>query len=214
GQIFGTDNVYIYDIPSNSWSFGPKLPAVRAAGNLVAVGTKLHYFGGQNLARTLDTPDHWVLDTANLAAGWTRLASMPLARNHAAALNIDGQIWVFGGQTGYDNNLVTRREGFRYDPSTNVWTTMSWQLPEGRSHTGYSTHYARGKVIMVAGERAHNSIVRTVWSIDVNAGTVASLNLFPEARISPAGAFVGGRLWMAGGYNGSIRTDAYWGDFI
>lgn len=212
GQIFGTRGVWAYNVASNTWRTGPQLPVERAGGGLVAVGRKLFYFGGQNLQRTQDTPEMWALDLDNPSAGWQSRAAMPQARNHVSALNVNGQIWVLGGQTGYDDNLVGKRDVFKYDPASNSWTTLAWKLPQPVSHTSYTTLLHNNRVYIVGGERAHNQPTSAVWKVNLTTGATDVLNSLPDARLSPGGAVLNGKLFIAGGYGGGqFKTNAFWG---
>ena len=83
----------------------PHLPAKLAGGGLVAVGRKLHYFGGNNSARQ-DVAVHYVLNLDNLAAGWIAPKSMLTARSHMGYVNFAGKIYAIGGQKGNDAALV------------------------------------------------------------------------------------------------------------
>ena len=115
-KTFGIRDVWKYDTTNNTWSAGPPLPVARAAGGLVALGHSLYFFGGENLGRTKDTPDMYVLNLDNTAAGWSSLAPMPAARNHVGAVALNGNIYAIGGQTGFDNSSDFKNSAYRYNP--------------------------------------------------------------------------------------------------
>lgn len=100
GQIFGTKEVWRYDVAANTYSRMPDLPATRAGGELELLDGNLHYFGGTNLARTVDTTEHWLLDLSNTAAGWVVRAPLPNGRNHLGSAVLDGRIYAVAGQRG------------------------------------------------------------------------------------------------------------------
>ena len=56
-----TDEVWKYDIASDSWAPGPRLPQPRAGGGLAVLEHRLHYFGGYLADREKNTGDHWSL---------------------------------------------------------------------------------------------------------------------------------------------------------
>lgn len=214
GQTFGTTEVLTYNASTDTWGTAPALPSARASGNLVKVDNFVYYFGGENFNRTADMTTMWALDLNNQNAGWVTKASMPMSRNHASALEVDGKIYVLGGQTSYDDNLVAHDDIQIYDPANNTWTVASQTLPGNRSHTSQSAFYHLGKIVMVTGESAHNVPVNTVWSIDPDTLTTTSLNNFPDSRFSVAAAIFNDKLYAFGGYAGYIPNTAYVGTFV
>jgi Kelch motif/Calx-beta domain len=214
GQIFGTTMVKVYNPSNDTWSDGPSLPVARASGNLTLVGRKLYYFGGENLGRTSDTPDMWALDLDNQGAGWVSRAAMPMPRTHAAAVVVNDKIIVLGGQTGYDEGLTAHRNIMVYNSANNTWSTRPELLPEGNTHAWQSTVYHRGKILIIAGERAHNDYVNVAWSVDPDTFSVTVLNSFPESRYSAAGGILNDKFYLFGGYQGFISTTSYVGTFV
>lgn len=214
GQIFGTSEVLTYDAATDSWGTAPALPAARAGGNLVKIDRTVYYFGGENFNRTADTANMWALDLDNQNAGWVTKTSMPMARNHASALEVDGKIYVLGGQTGFDNGLVAHDDIQIYDPVANTWSVPTQKLPGNRSHTAQSAFYTHGRIVMLTGESAHNVPVNTVWSIDPTTLTTTSLNNFPDSRFSVAAAIFNDKLYAFSGYKGTIATTSYVGTFV
>ncbi len=213
GQTFGTNEVWVYDTLGDVWTAGPALPAVRAAGNSVVVGRTLYYFGGQDITRNTDTPDMWALNLDNPTGGWVGRNPMNLSRNHAAALNVNGRIFVMGGQTGFDEGLVPHNDVQVYDPTADRWSTQSWTLPSDRTHTTNSTFISRGRVFMVGGEENHNQFRDSVWSINPITGQIDVLSTLPQPRLSPSAFVAGDRVFVVGGFNGSIVTQVLEGTF-
>ncbi|TGD82216.1 malectin domain-containing carbohydrate-binding protein [Hymenobacter wooponensis] len=145
-----SDLLQVYDVPTNSWSLGPKLPS-RSGGNaLVRVGRKLHSFGGLLDDRQTGANVHYVLDLSNLAAGWTTAAPMPDARCHFATAHVGGKIYAMGGQVGHDGPYNDVSYVQAYDPATDTWTRLH-DMPYIRSHSEPATFVVDGKVMLVGG---------------------------------------------------------------
>ncbi len=214
GQIFGTTDVLTYNALSDTWGTAPALPAARAGGNLVKVGRSVYYFGGENFNRTADMTTMWAINLDNLGAGWIAKTPMPMSRNHASALEVDGKIYALGGQTGFDEGLTAHNDIQIYDPGTDTWSVPTQKLPANRSHTAQSAFYYHGRIVIVTGESAHNVPVNTVWSLDPTTLTTTPLSNFPDARFSAACAIFNDKLYAFGGYKGVIATTAYAGTFV
>jgi len=56
---------------------------------------------------------------------WTRVAPLPLAVNHAAAVSHEGRLYVLGGYTARDGLARETSALQRYDPRTNRWTRLA-----------------------------------------------------------------------------------------
>ena len=200
GQIFGTTRVWTYDPAADRWSPGPSLPVARAAGGAAVVGRTLYYFGGETLGRTADARETFALDLDNPSAGWTRKADMPVARNTFTTSVFGGKIHTFGGQTGYDGNLVTRRDTLVYDPAADRWTRGA-DLPAARSHMNPYAPATRGHALVMGGMSVHNAVERQAWAYDFAADRWTALNDLPAARASTGVAQrPDNRLLVTGGF--------------
>ena len=119
-------------------------------------GGKLHFFGGTNLPRTVDTPERWALDLANTAAGWVTRAPLPNARHHMGSAVLGGRIYAVGGQHGHDEVLVTQKSVHAYDPATNAWTAHA-DLPRAIAHISGATFAMDDRIIVIGGEPVHGT---------------------------------------------------------
>ena len=122
-QVFGTVDAWRYDTVAGTYTALPNMPDARSAGGLGYVGGKLYHFGGNNLSRTQDGSETWMLDLAGERPRWVNEASLPDPRNHIGFATINGQIYAVGGQYGSDSRTA-RGSLDRYDPATNAWTVL------------------------------------------------------------------------------------------
>jgi N-acetylneuraminic acid mutarotase len=206
GQTFWMDDVWRYNIDENKWYDMPSLPEVRGSGALTAMGRKLHFFGGvakvyDDKSKTfvrVDTATHWVLDLDNLAAGWVVRAPIPIAVNHVAGVNLNGQLYSVGGQQFQDAgaNFPTATL-YRYNAVNDTWVKLA-NLPKGRSHMNSSTFVFEGKIWVLGGEP--DSISADVIVYDPATNTwAAQNNPLPKKRSSGIGGVIDGVFYLASG---------------
>ncbi|WP_161974422.1 Kelch repeat-containing protein [Piscinibacter terrae] len=87
-------DVYRYDAANNRWVAMPSIPPRGTAGAVSYCGA-IHLFGGESQATESTIAEALRLDEAK--GEWTRIASMPTARNFARAVVRDGSVYVVGG---------------------------------------------------------------------------------------------------------------------
>jgi N-acetylneuraminic acid mutarotase len=205
----GTKHVWKYNTTTNTWSAGPNLPFDRGAGGAGIVGNTIYFFGGMNHDRTWSAPNTWALDLNNQAAGWKSKADLPNPRNHIAAASVGGYIYAIGGQYNQEQAQIAQNEIDRYDPVTNTWTKVG-ELPTVRSHINSSTFVWNGKIVVLGGELAYNTVVRNVTLYDPATNTSTEMSPLPFARsTSVAGVLPDGRFISSTG-NSPAETDATW----
>jgi hypothetical protein len=187
--------VQVYDVDGNGWSTSavPALPAARASGALVALGTRIHYLGGLQPNRCTDTTEHRVLDTANAGAGWSSLTPLPETKNHFNAVVVGGRIYAVGGQRGHDCGIVYLRSAHRYDPVTNAWSALP-DMPEERSHHEPSTFAWNGFVVVGGGANATQPSMASLIAYDTVRERWVRWPDLPAARRSPILQRLGDRL--------------------
>jgi len=210
-QAFATDRVFRYDASNDSWIELPKLPFPRGSGQMALVGSTLYFFGGSD-AKRADKSNTWALDLNNQSLGWVTRASMPAARNHFGSAVIDGKIYAVGGQTGQDAASVFKSEVYRYDPATNVWTTVK-SLTSPRSHANASTIAHQGKIIIMGGEVSATSQLNKVEYYDPASNAWKSLTNLPRGITAGIAASFGDRIIFSTGAGGGFRGDTWIGTF-
>ncbi len=206
GQIFGTRQVWRYDIASDTYEAMPKLPRVRAGGQLELLGNQLHFFGGTDKTRALDVPDHWALDLDRLDLGWVRRASLHNGRHHMGSAVIGGLIYAIGGQHHHDGPLMVQGTVESYNPFTDSWTVRA-PLPQAVSHIANSTFTHGDRIVVAGGEVAHLDPVDDVWAYDPGANRWVALTPLPTPKASGVAGPLGSRwLYTSGGWAGGWRA--------
>lgn len=188
GQVYGTTAGWRYDTVTGAYAALPALPAARAAGGLAYVSGRLYYFGGSNLARTLDEGTVWRLNLGTGATTWRSRAPMPNPRNHLGWAVIKGAIYAVGGQH-LTSSATPQSELDRYDPGTNTWTKLA-ALPVARSHVMDTTFVLNGRLVVAAGYTSSApSAAVTAYTPSTNSWQ--ALTSLPEARTSATAKAVG-----------------------
>jgi hypothetical protein len=209
GQIFGTREVWRYNVAANTYTRLPDLPADRASGQLVYLNGELHHIGGTNKARTLDVGDHQVLPLQPLGTSWRTAAPLPNPRHHAGTAVLGGKIYFVGGQRGHDHALTTQTDVHVFNPATNGWTKVQ-SLPRGRGHISGSTFVHDNRIFVLGGEITHGTSMRDVTAYDPATNTWTAYTGLPAARSSGVAGAINGTLYYTTGL--SSRT-TYKGTF-
>jgi N-acetylneuraminic acid mutarotase len=114
-----SDNLWIYDPPSNGWIIGPSLPHLSACGAAGAIRGKLYvttacngFSGWTNLLDVYDP----------VAGAWTSLPTSGSAHATPGFGVINDRLYIAGGLggTGVPTNVTEM-----FDPLTNTWTTLA-----------------------------------------------------------------------------------------
>jgi N-acetylneuraminic acid mutarotase len=207
GQVFGTTDAFRFDIASGTYTRLPSLPVARMAGGLAYVSGRLYYLGGNDLTRTHDSGDVWMLDVAAGATSWVSRAPMPDPRNHLGWGVIDGKVYAVGGQH-LDQSWTAQGELDRYDPATDSWTTLA-PLPTARGHLMDSTFVLDGHLV-AAGGWTTGQVSSAVEAYDTASNSWAEWTPLPEARTSTTvKALSGGRIVFCCGSAGTSNATAW-----
>ena len=187
-----TNQVWVYDTLTDTWSEGPALPAKRGGGALVALGRTLHFFGGvvrEGGEYLEDTGDHWVLGLDD-PTGWEAAPPMPNPRNHITGVALNGKAYAIGGQHLGNEETGNQVTVQAFDPSTNAWTELA-PLPLPLSHTEASSFVRNGRILVVGGVTQDSEEVASVLEYDPADDTWRELTPLPEVRQSPIAGAVG-----------------------
>lgn len=202
GQIFGTQQVWKYLVATNSYVRLPDLPTALAAGALEFVDGRLYYIGGQNWSR-VDQSAVYVLNLAQLNAGWQPTTPLPAARNRGASAVWNKKIYWFGGQTGVNSTLQTQRTTFIFDTTTATWSTgADMPVPAGttgRGHLNSGAAMLGDLVVVFGGETSHNVMTSIVSVYAPEADLWRGTSWMPVQRHSGVAGMIGNRFYYAGG---------------
>ncbi|MBD1365555.1 DNRLRE domain-containing protein [Mucilaginibacter sp. ZT4R22] len=203
GQIFGTKQVWKYNVTANSYSKMPDLPQALAAGQLRYLNGKIHYIGGADMSRS-DTNIHLVLDLNNLAAGWATLAPLNNAVNHPGAAIFNGKIYIMGGSHHQNEESIPQRTLQVYDEQTNTWTNLA-DMPFAIDHILSSVVVYGSRIIVLGGQTAHNTPGKQVFAYDPATNTWSVLAPMRAAKSAGVAAVLNGNIYYTGGNFSAIN---------
>ena len=216
-KISAIREVWSYNVDTQEWNALPPLPEPRGAGELVALGNELHFFGGTTLDREESVSDHWILSLADLEDGadlessdlWTPSAPLPKPRNHLGSTALGGKIYAIGGQTGHNEGLETQPYVHVWDPAAPDTWKQAASLPYGLGHVSGSTVALGGLIYVIGGEIERFKYSDDVLVYDPDADTWAFATSLPEKRHSASAGAIGDKLIVTGG--GDFATQSFQG---
>ena len=144
------------------------------------------------------------LPAAEPQGSWSMKAPLPGPRNEAAAVAIDGKIYVLGGSAEGDYQ-VSKNE--IYDPATDRWRALA-PLPHGINHD--SAAVVNGKIYMFGGFTGsqHKGAVEFVFAYDPKTDRWQPLAPLGTPRGSIAVTALDGRIHLVGGRGLDDKTVA------
>ena len=214
GGIGGTNQFNdggVYDPVLNRWNYIPNTllntPSPRQHHTALWTGSAMIVWGGQG--------DHVLNDGARYNPGlnsWTylpgNLPNTPAARASHTAVWSGSEMIVWGG---FDNEPATYfRDGGRYDPVANQWTTIANDLPNSpAARQLHSAVWTGNQMVVWGGAGAGGDFndggrfdpVANTWT-----GISGGLANAPAAREAHTAVWTGTEMIIWGGYLGGTAT--------
>jgi N-acetylneuraminic acid mutarotase len=164
----------------------PPCPRSDTEVAVVEVGSKIYVLGGFRGELELEIYDP-------TADRWSRGAAIPRAVHHAAAVGLNGRIYLIGG---YVDGWMPTDEVHEYDAVADSWRARA-RMPTPRG--ALAAAVIDGKIHAVSGTswRDRNTSAHEVYDPDANRWT--ALAAIPTPRDHLAVAAVDGRLYAIGG---------------
>jgi N-acetylneuraminic acid mutarotase len=192
-----TTNVQIYNPATNRWTIGPPLPVATGNGCAAVVKNVLYFFDGiiGDTGNGQDTSAVWAYYLKTKQWSTSPVAQMPTARRSVMCAAVNGVIYVMGG---YDNgDFLSTVES--YDPATNTpQTEPSLLYPESDG----SAAVIGTTILVTDGSGGYTDGHNQEYNVTTN-GPWTELASDPTLRQGTCTGSIGGRLYSAGGWNGS-----------
>lgn len=235
----GTVFVDVYNIQTQTWSRGPDLPENHWAGPAVLVGDNLHVLTGGRGKSSAEN-HHFVLNLSTVTlnpsgagTGWTNAAPVPQKRVHVAGVNLNGKIYLIGGEFDHNHDLTGDTPTVQvYDPATDTWNPTSENaaanppladLPAGagRSHHEWATFVHNGRILVVGGVDGVKEVAGSNYKVPITRKSIFEYNPsnntwtelleLPRSLASPGAKIVGNTLYVFGGgendwFGGDLAT--------
>lgn len=163
-----TDEVWRYDIDTDTFNPGPPLPEPRGGGALARVGRNLHYFGGVEADLDTDSETHWTLTLDN-PKRWEEAPPFPRPRNHFSVAVVGTRIYAIGGGIGHDS--IPFRGPYPDKDWVDVFDAEVNEWREGPTLTRPLSHAEPGTFVLndwivVGGGRAARPTIDNVIALD------------------------------------------------
>jgi len=197
-DISDTQTLRIYDISSDTWSYGTPAPGTNSEGAGIAYRGKLFCIGGRLAGPRNDiwaySPNHDTWDTS--------LAPMPTARAGLAVARVGVSIYAIGGRTGTTPNSGGAMAVVeRYDVPLNMWVTVA---PLLSARSDLSACAVGGKIYVFGGFDANGILMGDVDMYDpvTDMWSTAPADLpTPRASLYSV-ATKGNSVYVIGGWDG------------
>jgi N-acetylneuraminic acid mutarotase len=206
GMSQASAQTFVYDPVMNDWNELTPMPSgtERAASCVAVFGTELYLFGGARNNQVVD--DVSVYDTAT--DGWTELPPLPEPREHCAAGEIGGKLYIGGGRAHGIPDFEPNT--WEFDP---VAKTYQPKEPIPTPRGGVAGAVLGGRLFVFGGEG--NSAVQSGVFGEIEAYDPAtdSWEAFPPLAVPRHGfgaAVLADRIYLPGGANrqGGAAFDA------
>jgi N-acetylneuraminic acid mutarotase len=183
--------MWSFDPDANVWQGEPDMPGPKSAFSLLAVDGALYAVGGEG-----GVPGIFVYDPEALA--WSAApAPERINRRGAAAVVVDGAIWLIGGV----REGASTAEIDIFDVESGDWSEGP-ALPEPRA--GHAAAVLNGQIHVFGGRDATmQRTVRDHFHIMPGAPAWRTGAALPSARTEAAAAALDGEVWLIGGGAGA-----------
>ncbi len=198
-----TSTLRIYDIPSNTWTFGASMPGSVEAGAGAVLNGKFYVMGGDDFNNALAT--NYIYDIASNT--WTTGAPMPAVRTNTVGTAVGSLVYVFGGA---DAGFAAVDTLFSYNPGTNSWTTLAPANTGGLGEYGGISLYTAGRLLVTDGATTAFVPSVTTHIYDIASNTWSAGPSLLQAHVGHAqGLLPDGRTIIADGQTtgGATTTD-------
>ena len=114
---------------------------------------------------------------------------MPVGRNHASAVVVDGHVFYIGGQVGPDDLVGAKESFYVWHPAWTNWRQLP-DLARTRSHFNEATILHKGRIITIGGTTNGDVDMRDVTAYDPATGIWTPLTPLPADRYTGLGMIV------------------------
>ena len=208
------DDVWVYDPSSDSFSQLADMPFAVAGHGAAVIGSRAYVVSGmfrQGYNFLEGSSKVFSIDLANPTAGWRNEPDAPVARDHTAAVAIDGMLYLVSGQEADEQYTGVRPDLYRLDPANGDWSRLADMPDGGRGHIDQSTIAWNGRIFVVGGNSngpAGQNTADEVFLYNPQDDTWSELGTIPSPRMGAAVEIIGDYLYVVGG--GALVSSQVW----
>jgi N-acetylneuraminic acid mutarotase len=211
--IEGTNAVWRYHIPTNTWHRYVSLPEIRYAPALAIYNGVLYLSGGDDESRTDATGTHWASNTRSRNPSWIDRAALPRVSDHSGVAVVGDLIYHIGGEDGHGTTYEQHAEVYAYSPHTDTWTRRA-NMPTPSSHFEGGTLVIGDKILVMGGRTDLPDFTTAqvrVYDTELNQWSV--LDPLPFDRLGGVAGLYNGRVYFTNGYSRvqGLAAEAFWG---
>lgn len=191
------DTLEVYDPATDAWATRASLPTPEGGPASASINGKLYVVGGISQS-AFNNPRNGVVQVYDPTTNtWTTGSSMPTARAYAAAVEINGQLYVVGGTptgTSYTGALEV------YDPGTDTWTSKA-PMPTPRQLLVVAA--VNGLLYAIGGDPGDgtpDTVVNEVYDPATDTWTTDAP--MPTSRYGMASGVINATVYVVGGATG------------
>ena len=192
------NTVFVYDIPTATWSKGKNMPVKRGAGGVAICDTAIWYTGGINEDKKISDAFFYFSFTDSQ---WHSLAPMPTSRDHMRMECANGKLYAISGRKDdLRKNLGTVEV---FDVTTKKWAVVD-DIPTPRGGFGSAVV---GKYIYTFGGESFFDCFGNIERLNTETGHWEKLPSLPEARHGIVCGVINGKVHLvSGGRHPRIST--------
>lgn len=216
GAWVASRSCYVYDPVSDRWTPLGDMPAGRQVGSAAVgvSGTTIYLAGGLSMTNITsgEQPTVDIVTSYDVRSKrWTNLPSMPAPRDHAGAGLVGRKLYVLGGRSFGNTNIVNTV--FSYNLDTRVWKSNLSPLPVPRG--GVASATMGRKIYIMGGEGNPEPNTKGVFNqtevYDTKRNTWQELAPLDVPRHGTAAVAIGKKIYVPGGglQQGGEPTDIF-----
>jgi N-acetylneuraminic acid mutarotase len=193
-----TTHSYKYDTQTDTWSSFIEAPAVRLQPACQLIGSKIYLIGGAGDNQIDPVSDNFVLDLSDPDPHWVKKAPMPVAQDHPSSVQLDGRIYVVGGEHDHRVWHAEHDYLFVYDPATDKWKRLA-NVPIQASHFEGSTFVYQGQIFALGGAGDGQVPLWRVSAYNQATDKWTEYQHSPIGRLGATVGLLGSKLYYIGG---------------
>lgn len=193
--VMYSDDIYCYNISSNSWSTIADTPRYFSSFSACAINKIIYLTGGYQSNAPLGENFSYNITTNTV----TTLTNMPTASINFPSVTVNNKIYCIGGEV---ESYYTKANQC-YDPSTNTWSSKTDMPSDKYDHVA---EVINNKIYVITGGNINSSCQTTNYCYDPSTDTWTTKSAIPQGKHLAGSAVSNGWIYVVGGYapNGAI----------
>ncbi len=192
-----TDQLYIYDIASSTWTQSPIPGGSRWGVAMSVANNNIYIIGGASGSSSLQRVDIYNTQTST----WKQGSNIPtVGRYNMGVATIGTNIYVFGGRNISPGFVNYFNQVDLYNTNTNTWTTNVTQIPNAPNHS-MGVAAIGNRIYLIGGADNNSGSTNIVNILDVTNGYNWSLGApAPSTLVYNTATVIGNNIYTGYSY--------------